>query len=198
MTTSTTKFALIITAAALTIAVLTGCTSMTAIDTTPTVSKTSAAAPAKPETAETGSVAIGAALTDAQVKALGKDFKNPDRPYKLADGSYIKVNRNEPLPVNAKADIAVKTAAAAVVSSTTNDMGDAVLTAKSAAQTQTGRQIALVVYMDEKEFGWAWIAAVSEMVQSPYFTTPDEAIAFAQNYIAAQANPTAWDIVVSK
>ena len=76
MTTSTTKFALI-TAAILAITALAGCSATgIAPAATPNVTVTAAATDAP---ADTSSVALGGILTDAQVKALGKDYENPDR-----------------------------------------------------------------------------------------------------------------------
>lgn len=130
-----------------------------------TASTPSTGAESDPAESENGTV-----LTDEQARALNGDFRDPNGAYQIADGTWVKINRDEPLPETVKADIGAEAAVAVGPSQANNG---AVLDSLNSARSETGRPIIYVVQMgwmtgpDNTILVWTWTNGRNTIVDYP-------------------------------
>lgn len=196
----TTKLILSIAAATLAVTALAGCTQAALVTSASTPNATVAAPSASPTTAadptSIAGLTLGAKLTDAQAKALSKDFTNSNRPYQTTDGSWVLVNRDQPLPANVAADIAAIAGSKYTVDPTNKAAVDAIASARST----TGRSIVAVIQIlvdsgpDNAPKVLVWTAMTGHDAAMSY-SSRDEAYAAAVAIVASKSDPAKWDIV---
>lgn len=176
-------------AVALSVALIAGCTgaapeAVTPAGPAPAVSVEPTEAPAE--------IVVGGTVDEATARELNREFKDTVSAYQLADGTYVVVDREQPLPEEVKADIGEKVG---VNQSDRQKLWDAI----TSGQQATGRQIIAVVYTESScvEFTDAaptWRASTNSTMIGGCYSTQEEAVAYATTFAAEQgAN---WDVVV--
>lgn len=204
MKTLTTKLALTAIIAATVIGALAGCTAQaTTAAPKPTHSSTSVAAPAvKAPTAAT--ITVGQELTPGETLALKKNYSDLAAAgkviYTTSAGANIVVARKQPLPAAVVADATAKTAAAAQVSAAAGDPANgAVEKQANALRSRTSKSLVFVVSVFSSNgagapLAWRWIAAVPG-TGAHYFGSQGAAIAYANSFVAGQADPNVWAVI---
>lgn len=173
----------------------------------PKPTRAAAAKPAAPKV-----ITPGQTLTAQQASKIRRNFKGDLQAYQMADGSYVAVSASQPLPAAVSADIAASANAAltaAVAASSLNNptpQEDAILHSVDTAQYETGRSVILLEpiqtsYLNSTHApGSFWVPAQSDRahanVAGPVqFASRDAALAAAQKFVSAQADPSSWDII---
>lgn len=169
---------------------------------------TATSAPMKPAAAK---VVAGQTLTAQQASKIRRNFKGDLHAYQMADGSYVAVSASQPLPAPVSADIAAQASAAVdagIAASGHNNpspMEDAAAHSVASADYETGRSVILLVrfysYLDSTRAPGYWWAPVQNSQVRPNVGGPvqlpsrEAALAAAQKFVAAQEDPSIWDIV---
>ncbi|ANP73022.1 hypothetical protein [Cryobacterium arcticum] len=179
---------------------LTGCAAGSTNSLTPTVESTSATPPmAEPVKAPaTGDIVDAATAAELKDAALGQ------RGYPLDDGTFVVVNKNEPLPAAVQADADVK--AAAILAPATNYSEDFGAAESALGQAQayvaknTGKRVAVAWKITAFENVMAenttdyWIVTVGEDKTAHYFSQA-EAQAAIEAWLAGRDDAATYAVV---
>ena len=143
---------------------------------------------------------IGTVVDEATGYQLQKDTKGRLRGYPMADGSYVVVDRLEPLPAPVQADLSAK----AGVAQAANQGGDGteVIALAQTLGLRSGKRTLIVSSTVGYETAESttpvtiyWVAGVPKAMDGMH--SMDEAVAAAQAYIDGQSAPAEWAIVVA-
>jgi hypothetical protein len=197
------KIITLITASAAAVALLAGCSAPLDLD----IAVDTDGTPAVPVevieeiTAEqlAADTAAGAALSETAAMDFNRERDLGVRGYQMPDDTWVAVRKDSPLPEPVKAVILTEIAAPVAVQEPGHSMG--VTNAIGNAQYETGRRILVVAPIIVACEMWgpnipAWAVY---RASSPVFTScnsKEEAIAFAQDRIAAEKDPAAWDLII--
>lgn len=209
-TTKTTTYAALVLAAGL---ALTACSStpeveQPALPTTPVVEQTQAPEPTAPE--ETPAPVVEAPKTGAIVTAEPADLEPSQKAFPLADGTFVIVDRYEPLPeavqaaVQATAEAGVTYEAGVTDYSGVAAQTQAINATKSAIITSTGKNVVVVYRMVGAEgcngLGadpWTFTGATADQFNGcAGWATGAEALAAAQQYVAGRQDANTFVVLV--
>lgn len=175
--------------------VLTGCA--------PDVNDADASA-APSVTPSSAPVEVGDLLTHEASLQLQKDSKGQKRGYPMTDGSYVVVDRFQPLPAAVQADADAKAAKVQAASPVLTSSGNALAGIQELPGIlggQTGKRVLVVSHMSGFEYdntpveGW-FVVGASKDIAGMRSEAP--ATAAAQEYINQQSDPATWVIVVAR
>lgn len=118
---------------------------------------------------------VGDELTAEQAAAVSKNWEGTAIAYKLADGKFILIDRNQPLPETVKADAGAKVTAAAQASAAAGDtMNGGLDKTKNIIVSSTGHSVVVVAHVntflapDFETKGWTWVSsAIGAKTQFP-------------------------------
>jgi type IV pilus biogenesis protein CpaD/CtpE len=140
----------------------------------------------------------GDRLTEEQALDINRDFTTGVRGYLMADGSWIAIRKESPLPEAVRAEIAVEVAALANAA----PLGDSSTTrnALGNARYNTNRSFVAVVPTIAGCPGFttnAWTyGVVTQQTWVEVCVNRDEAISFAQNWIANKEDAGQWELLL--
>lgn len=182
------RIAGLIAAAALAGILLTGCQKQVKDDTAPAPTP-SASATAEPITGEPGDQ-----LTAEEAKQLNGQ-RGTLRPYELADGSWIILDVKKPLPENVRAEVA-----AAISQSNPDDLSS-FFAANDAQAAKVGKTLVVIRYINASDMDGNYFEAWRATTPSNSFevapgATPEAVIAEVEPWIAAQRDPSQYEIIV--
>ena len=151
----------------------------------------------------------GDTLTEAQAVALRKSLpKNGDWVYKTAAGVNVFINSHAPLPDVVKTDMSAQMVASARAAQAAGDpMGGDITKTRKMLQTMAGKPIILIsqiytfLWPSFETKGWTWSAPAAirpDDSKHGQITSKAEAIQIAHTFINAQADPSAWEIVIAE
>jgi hypothetical protein len=200
---SATQIAQLATATAISLALLAGCTAAPQdVQPAPTAKPPVPVEVIEEEiTAEqlAADTAAGAALGETVAVDFNRERDLGVRGYQMPDGTWVAVRTDSPLPEPVKAVILTEIAAPVAVLEPGNTLG--ITDAIGNAQYETGRRILVVapIIVSCEMWGPNIPAWTVYRASSPVFTScnsKEEAIAFAQDRIAAEKDPAAWDLII--
>lgn len=130
--------------------------------------------------------------------------------FEMPDGSYVAVAADEPLPAQVHSDLVAKGLAVVDVTDV-NDNDQLVARSDAAAayaleqEQATGKKLVMVERLYGYSFAssevpvWSWYVwsfrdTHNDLVQD--YAERDQAVAVAQDWVAARPDPQAWEIVV--
>lgn len=199
MTKTTTITATLI--VALSAALISGCTPTAPEAIAPTAPAPTVSSTVEPTAEPTEAEIVVGGTVDADLaREINRDFKSTTKAYQLSDGSYVVIDREQPLPEPVKADIAADTTTPLAATA-----GDPIAAQTSAdvlsAQQLTGRKVIAVVqvtiYCDSASVSKVtnWTTATAQGYGG-CLGSKESAIAYAQQFVADQEAPASWDIVI--
>lgn len=191
--------------AALSIALLAGCTSPTDVDSKP-AAPASTAEPVEvptveePAEASIDDIVVGEPLTPEQIAAVRTEGTTK-MPYTLSDGTTVLIDRATPLPENVKADVgtSIKNVANADADDPTYSGVNAQI---RRMQEQSGKRIVFVTQLSTYRTMWDevrttnWRIGTVQTFDPSVFDSQAEATAAAQVIVSGQQNPASWEIIV--
>lgn len=205
-TTKTTTFAALVLAAGL---ALTACSNTPNVEdptpTAPVVEQTEAPEPTAPE--ETEAPVVEAPKTGDIVTTAPADLEPSQKAFPLADGTFVIVDRYEPLPDAVQATVqATAEQGTANVGSGYNAVNDANSAVKSEIVQATGKNVVLVYRMIGAEGcngtganPWGFTGSSAEMFGGcASWASQAEALAAAQQYVDGRENANTFVIVVGQ
>lgn len=148
---------------------------------------------------EPAEIVVGGTVDEDTARELNREFKDTVSAYQLSDGSYVVIDREQPLPEPVKAEVGAKIDATA--ESVSADPFHRGLTDSISSQQQaTGRQIITVIELsiycenngDTRTMQWN---TVTDRGFNTCLGSREAAIAAAEQFVASQDNPASWDIV---
>jgi type IV pilus biogenesis protein CpaD/CtpE len=198
------RIATLITASAATVALLAGCSAGPldldiAVDTDGTPTMPVEAVTDEP-LVDIATLATGDQLTKEQALDINRDFTTGVRGYQMADGSWIAIRKESPLPEAVRAEIAVEVAGLANAA----PLGDSreVVNALSNARYNTNRSFVAVGPVksscSEGGFGpnvWSY-GVLTDKTYVEACVSRAEAVAFAENWIANKADAGQWELLL--
>lgn len=152
---------------------------------TPVVTETVESTPVVTEPAvvtyQTGETVVW----DGRASDLGRTLPENQRAYELADGTFVIVDVNEPLPDAVVAQEQANATAFAENPRGTNTVAQ--------AERTTGKKVIQVAFHPQAN---GWVTAANPEAIAPPAATKAEAVAIAEAHIAAQENPANWALIV--
>lgn len=144
--------------------------------------------------------AAGEVLTAEQADELNKFITKPVKAYPMADGSYIAVDRDQPLPAVVAAQVALDFSEITRAVGETDETYFGVNGAIRDFEQKYGRKVIVVmpvmVYCtaqsDTRTPAWTTVTTAT----TTGCQTRNEALASAEAHVAGQADPAKWEIVV--
>ena len=136
----------------------------------------------------------GDPLTAAEAKQLNGQ-RGTLRPYELADGSWIILDFKKPLPEAVKAEVA-----AAIAQSDPDDLSS-FFAANDAQAAKVGKTLVVIRYINASDMSGNYFEAWRATTPSNSFevapgATPEAVIAEVEPWIAAQRDPSQYEIIV--
>lgn len=190
---------------ALSAALVSGCTQAAPEATAPTppapsVVATIATTEASIEAPTEAEIVVGGTVDADLARDINRDFKSPTKAYQLKDGSYIIIDREQPLPDSVKDDIG--TATSGLLAATAGDpIAAGITTEVRVAQQLTGRKVVAVVqvtiYCDSASIAKVtnWTTATAQGYGG-CLGSKESATSYAQQFVGGQDDPASWDIIV--
>ena len=203
MTKTTTITATLI--VALSAALISGCTPAGPSVVAPTAPAPTTSSTTKPTAEPTeapeaaAEIVVGGTVDEATAREINRDFKSNTKAYQLSDGSYVVIDREQPLPEPVKVEVGTKVDAKAD-SVASNEVYPGVTDSIKSEQQTTGRKIIAVLNVsvicppnfDTRVSAWK---TVTDRGWSDCYGSRDAAVAGAQAFVASSDSPASWDIV---
>ena len=148
---------------------------------------------------EPAEIVVGGTVDEDTARELNREFKDTVSAYQLSDGSYVVIDREQPLPEPVKAEVGA-TVDAKADSVASDPVYAGVTDTIKAEQQSTGRKVIAVLQVSvfctsaSETRTTAW-KAVTAQGWSECFGGRDAAVAYAQQFVAGQDHPTSWEIV---
>lgn len=160
---------------------------------------------ATPTTAKVANPKAGDKVSKDQAMELRKNVDSALRAYELSNGSYIVVDRTQPLPLTVAADLNIQAAAAQrTAGADLNASARVATTIVDKANYETGKQTILCTQMysgylnSTGAAGFFWAPALAtKSVVNGQLGSKDECVAAANQYVAAQPDPSMWAVLVA-
>lgn len=153
--------------------------------------------------AATPEVEVGQVIDADAADAL----EPPLHGYPLPDGTFVVVNRDEPLPDSVQADLdsQVTAYADAITPETYLDSGESQIKAIiGSASLNTGKRVVMIARIEgirtasgnENIQTWYWAWGAGNINGDAGFDTVDAAVSAARDWIAQTDEPSAWALIV--
>lgn len=144
-------------------------------------------------------IVVGGTVDADTAREINRNFKSTTKAYPLSDGSYVVIDREQPLPEPVKAAVGAKVDAKAD-SVASNEVYPGVTDSIKSEQQTTGRKIIAVLNVsvicppnfDTRVSAWK---TVTDRGWSECYGSRDAAVAGAQAFVASSDSPASWDIV---
>lgn len=204
-TTKTTTFAALVLAAGLALTACSNTPAESPAPTAPVVEQTEAPEPTAP--VETEAPVVEAPKTGDIVTAAPADLEPSQKAFPLADGTFVIVDRYEPLPDTVQAAVqATAEQGTANVGTGYNAVNDANQAVKSEIVQATGKNVVLVYRMIGAEGcngtganPWGFTGSSADMFGGcASWASQADALAAAQQYVAGREDANTFVIVVGQ
>ena len=179
--------------AAIAVTGLTGCA--------PEIISTNPPEPAVVETTEPVEIIAGAVVTDEQAATINRDSADNAKAYQLADGTWVIVVKDQPVPDAVAADGAARSKATAEADAVGGvESHDGIVAFPKQYAVETGKRVVHVfnAYMaNSANPNGAWLWTVNTIDDGGPCGDPDTCIAKANAWIATQPDASNWTVLVT-